>query len=215
MGHEDLLRAFLAAQLDGDRRGAVRLVVDAARSGVSPRTLQIEVIAGAQREIGRLWELNRVSIAQEHLATAIAQLALARLNGQVEDDLPPAIGWKVLVACVEGERHDLGARIAADVLENAGYEVKFLGADVPTDALVAFARTERPDVICLTTTMVFHLPALRSAVARLREAVPGIRILAGGWAVEQIGGAPDGALRAGVTAEDLLNALSELRRMAA
>lgn len=212
MVHDELTRHFLSAQLAGDRQGAVRLVLDAVRAGVSSQELLVRVIAAAQREIGRLWELNQVSIAQEHLATAIAQLALAQLYGHA--DRATATGWTVVLACVEGEQHDFGPRIAADILETAGYDVRFLGADVPTDTLVDFARSVDPDVICLSATMPFHLPALRAVVSRLREVVPAARVLAGGGAIGEVG-APEGATAAGASAEDLVQAISGLRQAAA
>jgi MerR family transcriptional regulator, light-induced transcriptional regulator len=79
MSHEPLKNSFLSAQLAGKRAEAVRIVTDALDQGVPAREVQLRVIAEAQREIGRLWELNQVTIAQEHLATAIAHLALTRL----------------------------------------------------------------------------------------------------------------------------------------
>ena len=207
--HEVLKADFMSAQLAGDRTRALRVINEASRSGMAPRELQLSVIAAAQREIGRLWELNQVSIAQEHLATAIAQLALAQLYGHGE--LAPPVGWTVLLACVEGEMHDFGPRIAADVLEAEGYDVRFLGANVPTHSLVELACRMRPDAICLSATMVFHLPALRQAVAALREALPEVHLLAGGWAVEQLGHAPEGAQRAGSSAEELVAVLASLK----
>jgi methanogenic corrinoid protein MtbC1 len=199
------------AQLAGDRGGAVALVLDARAAGVSDRDLQLGVIAAAQEEIGRRWERNVVSIAQEHLATAIAQLALARLYAGRGPAAPS--GALVLLACVEGEQHDFGPRIAADVLEAEGHDVRFLGANVPTGSLVELARALQPTVICLSATMVHHLPALRHAVAELSGAVPSARLLVGGLAVEQAGHAPAGAERAGVSAVDLAEAIR--RRVAA
>jgi len=160
---------YLRAQLAGDRREAVRLLVeDGLGAGAQVEELQTHVIRAAQAEIGRLWQLNRVSIAQEHMATAISQLSLAAL---FERATPRASHAKtVLLACVEGELHDLPARMVADVLELDGFDVRYLGANVPTEDLVAVARAEQPDLIGLSVTMSFNLPALRTAVARVRAA---------------------------------------------
>lgn len=203
-----LVDRFVAAQLAGDRAGVLAVVTEARAGGLAVLELQIRVIAAAQREIGRLWELNRVSIAQEHLATALAHLALARLY---EPAAPAPRRPVVLLACVEGEHHDFGPRIAADVLDAAGWDVRFLGANVPTASLAQLAGRLRPDAICLSATMLFHLPALRAAVAAIREELADVRVLVGGRAVEQAGSAPAGAERAGVTAEDLLAALGPVR----
>nr|WP_263429779.1 cobalamin-dependent protein [Nannocystis pusilla] len=159
----------MRAQLAGDRREAVRLLLeDGLGAGARVEELQDHVVRAAQDEIGRLWQLNRVSIAQEHLATAISQLSLAALFERATPR--PALGKRVLLACVEGELHELPARLVADVLELDGFEVRYLGANVPTDELVGEVQAEQPDLIGLSVTMSFNLPALRAAVVGVRGA---------------------------------------------
>ncbi|MGZ5958476.1 MAG: cobalamin B12-binding domain-containing protein, partial [Myxococcaceae bacterium] len=140
---DELTRSYLAAQLSGDRREAIRLLMEEGIGrGNSVLDLHLRVIQQAQREIGRLWEQNTISVAQEHQATAVSQLALAHLYQQ--SIRRPSVGRSVLVACVEGEMHDVGARICADVLDLHGFDVRFLGADVPTDCLISFAERTQP-----------------------------------------------------------------------
>lgn len=167
---EPLRDRYLRAQLSGDRREAVRLVIeDGLGRGAGVVDLQTHVIRAAQDEIGRLWQQNRVTIAQEHMASAISQLSLAAL---FERATPASRLGKVLVlACVEGELHDLPARIVADFLELAGFDVRYLGADVPSDDLLELLVADPPDLIGLSVTMSFNVPALRAAVARVRAAI--------------------------------------------
>jgi methanogenic corrinoid protein MtbC1 len=178
----DLRERYLQAQLAGDRREAVRIVVEQGLArGASVRELQAQVVQAAQDEIGRLWQQNLVTIAQEHMATAISQLALAALFERAP--ARAAHGKRIAVACIEGEHHDLPARLVADYLELDGFDVHFFGANVPQDDLVAMMRAESPDVIGLSVTMSFNMPALRDAVARLR-AVTTAPIFVGGHAIE-------------------------------
>jgi methanogenic corrinoid protein MtbC1 len=179
-----LAARYLKAQLAGDRAEAVRLLIDEGlHRGVSAADLLLGVIQPAQREIGRLWQENKVSIAQEHLATGISQLALARIYQ--ESPRAPQLGKSVLVACIEGETHEMGARIAADFLEMAGFHVRFLGANVPTDSLLDMIKASPPDLIALSATINFHTDALRSAVERIRSATEGkIPIMVGGHIFE-------------------------------
>jgi MerR family transcriptional regulator, light-induced transcriptional regulator len=166
----DLARRFLNAQLAGDRREGLRIIVeDGLAKGVDVARLHLDVIAPAQREIGRLWELNQATIAQEHVATGIASLALAALYPHLHRESDN--GKRVFVACVEGEYHELGARIAADFLEMAGFDVRLVGANTPTRDLVEMTRRERPDLVALSVTMPFNFPAVRKSIAALREAM--------------------------------------------
>ena len=163
-----LAERYLDAQLAGDRREALRIVMDDGfRAGITVADLELYVVETAQREIGRLWQENRITIADEHLATAISQIVLSVLYQHLPRS--PQIGRKALIACVEGELHDMGGRIGADFLEMAGFDVRFLGANVPTEALVAMTQLYRPDLVGLSATMSYHVAALKAAVAALRE----------------------------------------------
>src|ERR1700759_2724373 len=68
---------FLQAQLAGNRAEAVRVVRAGLAAGTSARGVPLEIVAKAQREIGRLWQENKITVADEHQATAISQVVLA------------------------------------------------------------------------------------------------------------------------------------------
>lgn len=176
-----VLDRYLAALLGGQQRDALAVLEQALADGHSVRALQRDVVQAAQRELGRLWEENRISVADEHMATAIAQRALIHLYERA----PPAWprGPIVLLACVEGELHEFPARLVADYLELGGYAVRYLGASAPTSGLCAAIAKHRPDALGLSVTLIHNLPALRAAVAAVRSRFPGLPILAGGRAL--------------------------------
>lgn len=183
----DLRQRYLAAQLAGNRREALRVVMhDGLSLNISVPDLQRHVIQEAQREIGRLWQENEINIAQEHMATAISHMALARLY----DEAPhaPPNHKKVIVACVTGELHDFPARLVADALDLAGFELRYLGADVPLHSLLPLLAQEKPDLLALSTTMVFNLPSLRAMVSEVRATWPELPIVIGGAACLDVRG---------------------------
>lgn len=172
---------FVVAQLAGDRREAYRLVVEEGLSrGACVVDVQSKVIRVAQDRIGTLWETNQISVAQEHLATGISQVVMARLY---DYESPPARnGKRIAMACVEGEQHDMPARLVADYLDYNGFTVRYFGASVPPRHLVAELAREPVDLCALSATMTFHAPALREAVAAIRGALPALPIVVGGRA---------------------------------
>lgn len=181
-----LFEPYLAAQLAGDFRGALDVAIgQGVKAGVGVAELHLQVVQPAQREIGRLWQQNRISVAQEHLATSISQLVVSHLYQHMPRERPN--GKRALVACVEGEQHDVGARMGADFLEMAGFEVRFLGANVPTETIVREASAA--DLLGLSVSMPFHAPALEATVRAVRQARgEGYPIVVGGnlvnWAPE-------------------------------
>lgn len=183
-----LRERYLEAQLRGDRRAACAIVFEEGLArGFSVEDLHEGVLRGAQREIGRLWQENLVTVAQEHMATAISNLVLTQLFEKAPHSRRN--GKVILLACVEGEQHELPARLVADALDLAGFDVRYLGANVPTDTLVPMIARHAPHLVALSITMSFHAGALREAVNRIRERYgTAIPIAVGGHALEWGGG---------------------------
>ena len=174
-----LASRYLEAQLTGDRQRAVQLLIDdGVMAGVSVSDLLLRVITPAQREIGRLWENNEVSVADEHVATAISQLAMSHLYSHAA---PTGLRREhIVIACVDGEWHDMGARVAADVLEHHGFSVCLLGPSVPIADLLTRVRRESPDIVLLSVTMPTHVESLKRTFQALGQAYPLLPVLVGG-----------------------------------
>jgi methanogenic corrinoid protein MtbC1 len=184
-GFQELAETYVNVQLRGDRRAALHFVDRLVHEGHSVADIQQHVIAAAQRQIGRMWEESRIGVAQEHMATAISQLALAQLYRYAQP--LPARGRKVVVACVEGELHEFPARLVADALDLAGYDTRFLGADVPTGSLLEVLEQESPNLLALSITMPFHGAALLRQVKSVRDHTGGLLPIAvGGLACAQL-----------------------------
>jgi methanogenic corrinoid protein MtbC1 len=163
-----LRERYLAALLTGACREALEIAVeDALWRDVPVSSLYLEVVQPAQYEIGRLWRAKRIGIAQVHLATELSRAVLAHLHAFLPCE--PSTGKRVVVACVEGELHDLGARMVADFLEIAGFDVRFLGANVPATSLAEFVRERPPDLLALSATTSANLTGVRRTVVAVRR----------------------------------------------
>jgi MerR family transcriptional regulator, light-induced transcriptional regulator len=180
-----LMEQYVAAQLAGDRRAALRLILEhGIEQGVPLPSLYLDVIQAAQHRIGELWQENRISVAQEHMATAITQVALAELYRALVCETPN--GRRVTVACVGGELHELGTRVTADFFEMAGFDVRYLGANVPTDSVVGMVREQQPHLLVLSaTTSLLNVADLVETARRSREALGStLRLAVGGLAFD-------------------------------
>jgi methanogenic corrinoid protein MtbC1 len=180
-------RVFLEAILAGHRAPAMAEARAHLARGVP--YLYEQIVQPALEEVGERWQQNRISVADEHLAAATAQSVIASLY----PEFPwPSAGPPALVACVEGERHEIGARMFADLLALDGWRDVFLGADTPLDAMIAKAVETRPVVVGLSVTLPQHLPIVQRSVVLLREALPSIKVLVGGRAFACVSGADAG-----------------------
>jgi methanogenic corrinoid protein MtbC1 len=161
--------AYLTALRGGDRRQAFHVLDDALDTGTGLSDLYLEVVQPAMREIGRLWQENEVTVAEEHLATAITEAAMNRLFERVfvwRDTRTP----RLLAACAAEERHQLGLRMLCDLLEMEGWETTYLGASVPIESLVHLVKARLPDAVAISATIAPHLPRVRDAISAIRAA---------------------------------------------
>lgn len=180
-----LSRRYLDALRAADGPGAYRIAADALGGGMSVPELYQRVIAPAMHEIGELWEKGALSVADEHLATALTNRVLAAVRPPVRVEAgtggPVADGKRsALLAAVEGEQHSLGLRMAADILEDAGFRTIYLGADVPTDALLQAVEAFSPDLLVIAATMPSLVPQLEAVASAVRSSHPELELLIGG-----------------------------------
>lgn len=182
-GHEaldELARNYLAALLEADRRKASALILEAAQGGVGIRDIYLRVFQRTQREIGRLWQTNRISVAQEHFCTAATQMVMSQLypyifTGERKDR-------RIVVACVGGELHEIGARMVADFFEMSGWDSYFLGANTPPQSVLLTVRERRAHVLALSATMTFHVGKVGDIIRSLRDSdQSSIPVLVGGY----------------------------------
>jgi len=183
--HRKLAAEFLLAILDGDRRKACSLILAAAEPavdlpGLSVQEIYLDVLIPAQRELGRMWHLNEIGIAEEHFATATTQLVMSQLY-QLLPFQPPN-GKVVVAASVEGNAHDLGVRMLGDLLESAGWKTVYLGSSVPGADLASGVDCFHADLLALSAGLGTHLPTLAEAISQVRKINKTVKILVGGHA---------------------------------
>jgi diguanylate cyclase (GGDEF)-like protein len=177
-----LARRYGDALRAGDSAMAEQVMDEALAIGTSPAAIQSLIIGPAMERIGDLWQQGAVSVADEHLATAISNGVLVRLF----DALTVARAHsreRVLLAEVAGQHHVLGLRMVADVLEGAGFDVQFLGADVPVDALRSFLSERQPAVTGLGFGIDTNVRSLAEAVVAVHDTSAEPRLMLGGRAV--------------------------------
>ena len=176
---------FEAALLAGRQREALAEVGRCLDDGHSLVAVEMHVIQQALYRIGERWQANQVSVAQEHMATAIARSVMTA--GLLRARPPAPNHKKVLLACVEGNNHELGLRMVADAFSLGGWDVHYLGASVPTAALVQQASDWQPDLIGLSVSFPQQLRVVREVIARLPARAGGGRppVIVGGLAVNR------------------------------
>ncbi|MGW4806325.1 cobalamin B12-binding domain-containing protein [Kitasatospora sp. NPDC004272] len=178
----DLTERLWEAVTGGDQARAAALAVGALEAGLHPEALLLDVIGALQARIGREWAADRITVIQEHAATAVNERVVALVTGHpafAAAAHPPERG-RVAVACVDGEWHAFPARLLAEVLVLRGWRVDYLGAQCPTPHLIAHLHRTAPDALALSASLSTRLPAAHAAVSAAQAA--GVPVIAGGAA---------------------------------
>lgn len=162
----------------GDEYAAGDIVVQALGDGTDPESVLLDVIGAVQRRVGQEWAANRLTVAQEHTATAINDRVIAAF-GYVLPRPEPRLG-RVTVACVDGEWHAMPARLLAEVLRLRGFHVDYLGAQVPAPHLVAHLHRTGPDAVALSGSIATRLPTAHATITACQAAAT--PVIAGGAA---------------------------------
>lgn len=179
---DGLARRYVDHLLRCKRQAALDLVQETIRSGIGLRQIWLRVFQDSQYEVGRLWQTNQISVAQEHYCTAATQMIMSRLYNQVFS--APRKGYVLVTACAPREIHELGIRMLADVFEMEGWDTYHLGANTPVAALVDFVAQRQPHLVGLSATMTFHLEGVATIIEALRakKETHGLTIIVGGRA---------------------------------
>lgn len=178
--HEALAREFLRLLLAGDRQGASALILAAVRDGVSVRDVYMHVFQRTQYEIGRLWQVNEISVAQEHFCTAATQMIMSQLYPQIF--ATARANRSLVAACVGGDLHEIGVRMVADFFEMEGWDTFYLGANTPLPGILQAVAEHQPDVVAISATMSYHVGEVADVIRALRAGTgESPRILVGGY----------------------------------
>jgi MerR family transcriptional regulator, light-induced transcriptional regulator len=173
---------FLQAILSPNRKAATDVALGALRAGRSIQDLYLHIFQESLYEVGRLWESNKITVAQEHMATAITQSVMALVYEQIVS--PGDQHGKMVVTGVEGELHQIGANMVADVLESDGWDVIFLGTNMPDAGILAAIDSYQAIVIGISVTLLLNIPQVLRLVKSIkdRRGARAPRIILGGAA---------------------------------
>jgi MerR family transcriptional regulator, light-induced transcriptional regulator len=177
---EVVYHAYLRGLLAHDRRQCRASFQQWLEADTGLRSTYEDLVRRSLYEVGDLWERGRISVATEHLVTAISEsllnLTYSRLFAQ------PRNGKSAVITCVPNEYHQIGGKMVADVFELNGWRGYFLGANTPVGEAITLIAEKRPEVVALSVATTFGLAEVVSAAAQIRAAFPEVAILVGGQA---------------------------------
>jgi methanogenic corrinoid protein MtbC1 len=179
----ELLSQYVKTLLAGNREEAAGVIMKAVDNGVSIRDIYLNVFKPGLYEIGRLWQTGQITVAHEHFFSAATQLIMSELYPRIHRQIARK-GNVAVAACVSGELHEIGLRMAADLLELEGWQAYYLGANTPAMSIVDIIREKKARLLVLSMCLPINGPELRALIAMVRQQLgSGVKIIIGGYSI--------------------------------
>ena len=161
--------------LDGDARKARQQVDRLISGGATVTDICDRLFAPVLWHVGDLWRNDKIAIADEHRASRIVETLLDRATA-ARPKTGPRIGSAVVATAI-GDRHAIAAQMVAAGLQAEGFTVHYLGANLPVEEIVNFAKRESADLVALSCC-VAERGGLSATITALNDA--GFPVVVGG-----------------------------------
>jgi len=159
-----LREAWIDACLSYDEQGAER-VANQAFALFTPETVCLDLLQKAIAEIGRGWYEGDVTVQQEHFCSA---LAIRRVESLVMASPPPTRPGRILATCAPQEEHVFGLLVLTLLLRRRGWEVVYLGPNVPVERLETTVAATDPQLVILAAQRLHSAARLLEAAQLLQ-----------------------------------------------
>lgn len=136
----------------------------------SSETVCLDVIQKGVAEIGRGWYEGKITVQQEHFASA---LAVRRMEALLIATPAPTRPGRILVGCPPSEEHTFVPLMLSLLLRRRGWDVVYLGANVPLRSMASTVSAVRPNLVILTAQQLHTAASLLEMAEMLySERVP-------------------------------------------
>ncbi len=169
------LRRSLHGAVERAEAVAIGRLLDQAFALGRLESILADVVRPVLERIGDDWAAGHEMIAGEHLLAAAVRARLERLLS----DARGTVRGTAVLACPAGERHELGLLALAVMLQEDGWQVAYLGADIPIGSVLDFAAAVSARVVCLGLCMEHAAGELERALNGT-EIPEGVELVLGG-----------------------------------
>jgi methanogenic corrinoid protein MtbC1 len=142
------------------------LVLNQAFALYPPETVAVELLQRTAAEIGEGWYQGKVTVQQEHFCSA---LIVRRLEALVMAAPQPTRPGSILVACPPEEHHIIGPLLLTFLLRRRGWQVPYLGANVPVERLEVTVAATKPQLVIMAAQQLHTAASLVEAADLLQQ----------------------------------------------
>lgn len=178
---ESVYLHYLNSLLDGDKRECTQIVINLIDSGIQIKEIYTQLFQRSMYRVGQLWENEKCSISNEHVATRITESLIEYVGTHYSNC--SCCGKKAIITCVDKEFHELGARMVAGYLGAHGWNVLFVGSNIPQKEIICLIKEKKPDVIGISNNFYVNVVRLLKLIEQINAEYSEAEIIIGGQAL--------------------------------
>lgn len=167
--YKQLQSDFLSDLLEGQYHDAFERVIAYENKNINVVELYKFVFEPTLKAIGLLWEIGKVSIADEHIISDLINRALVSLGEKQKTIKRPTKPFTAAFMLPGSELHDFPLKISAEVFKQSGWTTFYIGKCIPVFSLQYFLLNKAIDVLVLSVTVKDHLNSCETLIHAIRE----------------------------------------------
>ena len=174
------------AIFDGEENKVVELVKQALDEGQTASEILDKGLVEGLRATGDAFERGEKFIPEMLLSSESMKRAMVILKPLLVEGSGGGFG-KAVLATVEGDVHDIGLELVGTMFETAGFEVRNLGPDVPTEDIVDAVKEDKPHIVGLSALLSNTMDVMPDVIKALEKdgLRDSVKVMVGGAPVKQ------------------------------
>lgn len=153
--------------ITGNRADARELISRINQSGATPEQLVSDLFWPTYQTIERLYRSDQLTAFNHHAAVRLLRVLVDQNAARIKPECDQ--GRTIFAMCGPSDADDLGAQMASDMLEAAGFTVTFVGGGIANDEVLAHVNEDKPDVLLMFCSAPGDLPHIRELIDTLHE----------------------------------------------
>jgi MerR family transcriptional regulator, light-induced transcriptional regulator len=174
---------YLNSLIEGDKKQCTKIVFNLLDQDISLKEIFMELFQRSMYRIGELWERERCTIANEHVATKITEGLIELVSSNYLH--VKKVGKLALITCIDKEFHDLGARMVAGFFEASGWNTIFAGSNTPEIEILNLIKDKKPNLVGISSSFYINVTRLIKLIESIKEEFPDQEIIVGGQALAE------------------------------
>ncbi len=176
---KELTYRYFNALVTMNKNEAVKLILDVVEQDtITVKDLYLNLFTNVLYEIGRYWAIRKISVGEEHFATAVTVYTMSLLYDKIFNHENK--DHKMIGVCVGDELHEIGIRMVCDIFETSNWDTYYLGANVPSESVLSEIKKINPDILAISVTLVNKVATAKKLIQLVKKESPEVKIIVGG-----------------------------------